>query len=240
MTAETLGAYIDERRKELKLSKVELAKKAGEMSRQNLYKILNGDSNKTLPSLLTVIHLANALKVHPLILVQKLFDRYDFSAITTEGAHEIDDGIGFVGDITYPDNTMVKPGEEFTKIWRLQNIGKKIWKNRVLKCLDDQLDIPDPKDKPEQKTDITIHDRRRGLTPEFQHYLLPIVEPGDTIDIKIKFTAPQYPGSMISYWKMYDAHDNLCYPELEGITCLVNAGHPESEDITCSVKVFRM
>ena len=33
----------------------------------------------------------------------------------------------YVADITYPDNTVVKPGINFEKIWRVQNTGTCLW-----------------------------------------------------------------------------------------------------------------
>src|SRR6185295_11416560 len=33
----------------------------------------------------------------------------------------------FVADITIPDGSVLKPGEDFTKIWRIQNTGNCRW-----------------------------------------------------------------------------------------------------------------
>ncbi len=63
-------AFIEQRRKEQNLTKKALAKKAG-LSRQALYKILNGDVRQPYSS--TIVSLANALKVAPDTLLQKLF-----------------------------------------------------------------------------------------------------------------------------------------------------------------------
>ncbi|MDF5754984.1 NBR1-Ig-like domain-containing protein [Spongiactinospora sp. TRM90649] len=38
----------------------------------------------------------------------------------------------FVGDITYPDGTPVRPGTTFTKVWRLRNTGTTTWHDRRL------------------------------------------------------------------------------------------------------------
>lgn len=200
--------YIEARRKAMKLSKSALAKHAG-LSRQGLYKIINGDVEQTYLS--TLVKLARPLGVHPIVLIQKLFDRWAFSSLETEGAMRRNDATAFVGDLTYPDNSMVLVGQRFTKVWRSQNVGKKVWEGCALKCIDNPWIEPQHTERPVQ----------RGLMPERTVVEIPTTAPGETVDIEVVFTAPSFPCSVISYWKMVDSAGNLCFPDREGLTCMV-------------------
>ena len=207
-----LGVYIEERRKEVNLKKNALADSAG-LSRQGLYKILNGDVEQI--QLSTIVSLAVPLKVHPIFLMQKLFQRWEFPAVETQGALLPKDATGFIGDITYPDNSIVTTGQRFTKVWRSQNVGKQTWEDCSLKCFDGTLRIST------QEPDMGLLDERRGLIPQSRKISIPVIKPGETVDLEVCFTAPDYPCTAVSYWKMVDKDDKICFPQSEGLSCLV-------------------
>jgi hypothetical protein len=49
-----------------------------------------------------------------------------------------------VEDVTYPDDTSVKAGEKFTKIWKLQNVGTCTWTGYTVAFVDgDRMGSPD-------------------------------------------------------------------------------------------------
>lgn len=203
---ERFAEYIDSRRKELDLSKTELARMAG-ISRRGLYKILDGDVEDTYLS--TLIKLAIPLQVHPLMLMQQIFHRWEFPSLTSDiddGAG-LPDGTGFVGDITYPDNSIVYVGQKFVKIWRSQNIGKFSWEGCSLVCFDEHI-----------ASSAVIGE----LTTPEKKIPIPTTPPGETIDIEIEFTAPKHPCSVISYWKMVSSKGVVCFPNHEGLSCFVN------------------
>jgi len=77
------------------------------------------------------------------------------------------DAAAFVADVTVPDATEFKPGDAFTKTWRIQNTGTCAWNNQYLLTFASgtQMGAPDS-------------------TP------LSTTKPGATLDISVKMTAP--------------------------------------------------
>ena len=200
-----LAAFIDLHASKNKLSKTELAKRSG-ISRQSLYKIINGDVRQTYIS--TMVSLANALRVHPISLMQKAFVEWGYDT-PKEIAERRD--TGFVGDITFPDNSLVKTGQRFEKVWEVQNLGTLPWQGCSLKCLDAEDIMLDAGPKP-----VSV-----GLVPEQRLVPIPTVNPGGTIRISVVFTAPSVPATVYSYWKMVDDQGQFCFPSRTGLYCLV-------------------
>lgn len=90
-------------------------------------------------------------------------------------------------DVTIPDNTELMPGQTFTKIWRLQNIGTCTW-----------------------TTDYAIRFfyGAQMSAPE----AIPLrqaVAPGETIEIAVDMVAPQTPGLHQGNWKLRNAAGQL-------------------------------
>jgi hypothetical protein len=84
----------------------------------------------------------------------------------------------FSKDVTVPDNTRMDPGEEFEKIWRLENVGTCPWTENYSIVFDSGNIMDGP-------PSITL-----GTT----------VEPGGTIDISIPLTAPLTNGTHKGNW----------------------------------------
>ncbi len=98
-------------------------------------------------------------------------------------APQVCDKAAFVADVTIPDGTVMDPGEEFTKTWRLKNVGTCTWNTdyaAVFKYEDD-MDAPD-----EVKFDETV-------------------APGETIDISVDLVAPEQKGEYTGYWILQNA-----------------------------------
>ncbi len=93
----------------------------------------------------------------------------------------------FIGDVTYPDNSPVAPGETFVKTWRLENGGSCTWT--------------------EEYALVFSGGELMGAPPQVP--LPRAVAPGERIDISVTFTAPQAVGSYRSDWLFYNASRQL-------------------------------
>lgn len=94
------------------------------------------------------------------------------------------DRMSFIKDVNYPDGTDLFPGEEFTKTWRIKNVGSCVWTPGYSLVFDrgDALEGPASK----------------RLTTED-------VEPGETIDVSVDLQAPEETGTYQGFWKLRNA-----------------------------------
>ena len=90
------------------------------------------------------------------------------------------DAAQFVGDVTYPDGSLVSRNNTFVKIWRIKNIGSCSW-------------------TPSYALVFTGGDLMSGPTAVA---LAKNVNPGESIEIPVTFTAPNTDGNYIGYWKL--------------------------------------
>ncbi|XP_064120507.1 uncharacterized protein LOC135225174 isoform X5 [Macrobrachium nipponense] len=94
----------------------------------------------------------------------------------------------YLRDITYPDGSVVHPGKEFVKTWRVVNNGVMPWNEKTTLCKWSQV-------------------RFRGspagwkLKPSMKRVVCPPLEPGQEGDISITFTAPSEPGWYATHWR---------------------------------------
>lgn len=207
-----LSEYVKQRINTLGLSMSELARQTG-ISRQGLYGLLDGTTGQAKIS--TLIALAKALQVHPMVLFRHLLHQLDLPKFSTTSAKYQFDASGFVQDVTIPDNTTVLTDQVFTKIWEIQNIGHVDWLGRKMVCVDQNVDIPAVPDQ------IVAPEPRRGLVPTRHIIDIPKTLPGDSVILSVEFTAPSYPCSLVSYWKMIDENGEICFPATEGLSCMV-------------------
>lgn len=77
------------------------------------------------------------------------------------------DSAAFVADVTVPDNTNLKQGETFNKVWRVKNTGTCTWTDQYT---------------------LTFYDGDQMGAPE--SLPLGVTKPGDTLDIAVDMTAP--------------------------------------------------
>lgn len=196
------------------LSKQAIAAKAG-ISRASLYNLLNGDIEEAKIS--TLVKVSFALDTHPIELMRRYFANNDdymndlgtqtFPTLGKRKRGKKQNSTGFVADVTYPDNTFVKPGQQIIKTWRVTNTGDVAWNNLWLSCVD-RL--------PWSHTDVAV-----GLIPCAERVAIPFTAAGDTVDITVELTAPLLPGSVISYWKTTDAVGNMLFEDRLPLHCLV-------------------
>jgi hypothetical protein len=86
----------------------------------------------------------------------------------------------FVDDITIPDNSVMAPGNAFTKTWRLQNDGSCTWTSGYSIVFDSGEGLDGP-------TTVAINKD---------------VPPGQAIDISVNLKAPSSPDTYRSNWKI--------------------------------------
>jgi hypothetical protein len=89
----------------------------------------------------------------------------------------------YIADVTYPDGTVIKPGINFEKVWRVQNTGSCLWDEGyklVFIAGDKALD---------------------PYTFEFKDSA-DFVSGGETADLAIDLTAPLKEGTYTATWRM--------------------------------------
>jgi len=103
------------------------------------------------------------------------------------------DASTFIGDVTYPDGTVVKPDTQFVKVWEVRNSGSVEWRNRYL-----------------QRLDLPVRDDDCG-TPE----RIPVNHtfPRQTVQITVTVRTPsRAPVNCKVRWKMVDASGRVLMP----------------------------
>ena len=88
--------------------------------------------------------------------------------------------IQFISDVTYPDNSVLRPNTDFTKTWRLKNIGSCTWNPNyaVVFVSGNSMDGP--------------------AAVKIGNY----VNPGATIDVSVDLTSPENEGSYTGNWML--------------------------------------
>ena len=208
----SLRALIARRSRELGKSMTELAKESG-ISRTYLYALAGGVSQD--PSVRTLIKLAKALQVSPLLLFRYFADLAEapvdaFSMATTNratGLHDPADIAVFNADVTTPDQTVVLPGETCEKTWEIQNLGSRPWRGRRLVRVDGEYVIA-RRSETGAPLEVMMDSHLRSLT-----YEIPIAEtlPGQPVHLTVTFAAPKETCTVTSIWRIEDEHGQACY-----------------------------
>jgi hypothetical protein len=89
----------------------------------------------------------------------------------------------YVADVTYPDNSTIKPGINFEKVWRVQNTGTCAWDEGYKLAFVSGDQALDP-------TSFEFKD-----SADF-------VSGGETADIGVDLTAPNAEGTYSGTWRM--------------------------------------
>jgi hypothetical protein len=97
----------------------------------------------------------------------------------------------FIRDVTIPDGTILAPNATFTKRWRLVNIGSCAWSGFSVV--------------------FENGDRMGSLPPK----AIPVVNPGDEIDLEVDLTAPATVGDYRGYWRLV-TNGNVLVPVVNG------------------------
>ncbi len=97
------------------------------------------------------------------------------------------DQMGFVTDVTIPDNTVLQPNQTFQKVWRIQNTGTCTW-------------------TPAYQFVFSSGHQLSGITAV---NLPRNVAPNETIDISVDMQAPGANGTYQGFWKMRNASGSV-------------------------------
>jgi len=97
------------------------------------------------------------------------------------------DAAYFVEDVTIPDGTVLRRGTNFTKVWRVQNIGSCTW-------------------TPSYSVVFVNGD---GLGAATSVPLSGYVYPGNYVDLPVNMTAPDTDGHYEGFWEMSNASGGL-------------------------------
>ena len=97
------------------------------------------------------------------------------------------DAAQFISDITYPDGSLVTRNNTFVKIWRIKNIGTCSWTTSYALV-------------------FTGGDSMSGPSAVA---LTKNVNPGESIEMPVTFTAPNIDGKYRGYWKLRNAANSL-------------------------------
>jgi len=82
-------------------------------------------------------------------------------------------------DVNYPDNTVVSPGEEFTKTWKIKNIGSCAWGEGY----------------------TLVYSYGEKMSGAFVP-LTSVIAPGEEVEVSVSFKAPDLAGTYFSFWTM--------------------------------------
>ena len=211
--ARTLFDFVLTRCHILGISLTEVSRRTG-ISRQTLYD-LKSIPHKT-PNLTTLINLADVIEVHPLCLLQFIFDANE---INLESEKNLDRS-AFIRDLNYPDGALVFSRQKFEKIWEIQNLGNQIWENRFLQCQDEEICAYT---RLGEQLEIAPN-----LIPSQTRVAVPPTKPNEIARIAVNFTAPDTTGSVLSYWKMVFADGTSCFPAALGLWCKLRIITPTS------------
>jgi Ig-like domain from next to BRCA1 gene len=110
----------------------------------------------------------------------------------------------FVTDLDIADGESVPLETTFRKTWQIRNNGMVTWKNRKL-CEDNP--------------------GASGLIPKQPCVSIPDTEPGQIVTVSVEFTAPSYPATCKSIWRMRGENNQYCFPKKVGVWCKVHVSH---------------
>ncbi|GAB3738364.1 hypothetical protein GCM10027598_66620 [Amycolatopsis oliviviridis] len=103
------------------------------------------------------------------------------------------DASKFVADVTIPDDTVVKPGTQFVKVWELKNTGTVEWKKRYLR----RTDLPVAPGACRTPDRIPVND----------------TAPQGNVQVTVTVgTPPTAPADCKVFWKMVDEQDRELFP----------------------------
>jgi transcriptional regulator with XRE-family HTH domain len=211
-TTGTLRALLARRSRDLGKTMTAIAKEAG-LSRTYLYGLASGETQD--PSVRTLVKLAKALQVSPLLLFRYYADLAGAppsgpALLPTNralGLDDPDDIAAFNADVTTPDHAVVMPGEAFRKVWELQNVGTKPWGGRRLVRVDGEY-VMARRVAGTASLEVILDAHLASL---YREVTIPDTMPAQPVHIGVDFAAPRESCTVASIWRIEDAQGNPCY-----------------------------
>jgi hypothetical protein len=90
------------------------------------------------------------------------------------------DSLTFLEDVNIPDGTIMSPGQDFVKTWRVQNSGVCPWGAGYV---------------------LTYAGYSTQMSGQFIP-LTEVIQPGETVELSVQFKAPTQAGEYVSAWTM--------------------------------------
>ena len=201
-----------QRARQMGMSLSDLASRAG-ITRAYLHRLTLGETPN--PGIRTLQGIARALQVPPSAIYRAFTDPVFLERSPTirytglpeaQGGSGAADAMMFVSDVTIPDHSVVLPGERFTKIWAIQNVGDIPWEGRQLQRADDELVVSMRNPLGELQPLLDSHLASLGRVIP-----IPDTQPGQMVELSVEFAAPTENCSVASIWRITDSEGRPCF-----------------------------
>lgn len=122
------------------------------------------------------------------------------AVVTNEQGTEVPlcDSLTFVADVTVPDGTVMSPGQDFVKTWRVKNTGTCPWGAGYVLAY-------------------------AGYSTQMSGQFVPlteVVQPGEEVEISVQFKAPDQVGEYVSAWTMKNPQGKT-FPQIVYVKIIV-------------------
>lgn len=111
---------------------------------------------------------------------------------------ELCDSVTYVADVTIPDDTVMSPGQDFLKTWRVRNTGACPWGAGYV---------------------LAYAGYANQMSGQFVA-LTEVVQPGQEVEVSVQFTAPSVAGEYLSAWTMRNPQ-GVTFPEIIFVKIIV-------------------
>jgi hypothetical protein len=111
---------------------------------------------------------------------------------------ELCDSLGYVADATVPDDTVMSPGQDFVKTWRVKNMGACPWGAGYILAY-------------------------AGYSAQMAGQaiaLTEVIQPGEEVEVSVQFKAPNQAGEYLSAWTMRNPQ-GVTFPEIIFVKIIV-------------------
>jgi hypothetical protein len=111
---------------------------------------------------------------------------------------ELCDSVAYVADVTVPDGTVMSPGQDFLKTWRIRNTGACPWGAGYV---------------------LAYAGYANQMSGQFVA-MTEVIQPGQDVEVSVQFTAPSVAGEYLSAWTMRNPQ-GVTFPEIIFVKIIV-------------------
>lgn len=111
---------------------------------------------------------------------------------------ELCDSVTYVADVTVPDGTVMSPGQDFVKTWRVKNTGACPWGAGYV---------------------LAYAGYSNQMSGQFVA-LTEVVQPGQEVEVSVQFKAPTAAGEYLSAWTMRNPQ-GVTFPQIVFVKIIV-------------------